>query len=431
MLTQEEHVELNALVKRRWSVSAIARHLGRDRKTVRAYINGERQPGERRKPTGQVDPFDRIEEYVAARLREDPHVWASALYDEVGALGYQHSYVSFARQIRQRRLRPHCPACAGLRAHPTIEIPHEPGEEIQWDWLEFEQTPWGEKAHLFNGTLPFSGRTRGVFADAEDQAHLVEAIDGVLRRLGGTARRWRFDRMATVVEVGTGRLLTTFAEVAKYYSVAVDICPSRRAQRKGAVEKHNHFSAQRWWRTAAVRTKEEAQAAYDRFQQTIGDGRRRGALTVAELAAQESLMALPSLPYPATVEVERLVRDSATVAFRGNLYRVAPGLVGSRLKVRYRLGTTSISIVSPAGGLLLEHQLQPDGCGVISELPGQHHALETAVLAAFNTQPPCRRKENRPPGPMALAAARKLLDAPDAQVTVDLARYAELVGVQP
>jgi hypothetical protein len=44
----------------------------------------------------------------------------------------------------------------------------------------------------------------GVFAESEDQPHLVEAIDveaidGVLRRLGGTARRWRFDRMSTVV----------------------------------------------------------------------------------------------------------------------------------------------------------------------------------------------------------------------------------------
>lgn len=27
-----------------------------------------------------------------------------------------------------------------------------------------------------------------------------EGIDGVLRRLGGTARRWRFDRMSTVVD---------------------------------------------------------------------------------------------------------------------------------------------------------------------------------------------------------------------------------------
>jgi len=35
MLTQEETVELNALVRRGWKIAAIARHMGRDRKTVR------------------------------------------------------------------------------------------------------------------------------------------------------------------------------------------------------------------------------------------------------------------------------------------------------------------------------------------------------------------------------------------------------------
>ena len=64
--------------------------------------------------------------------------------------------------------------------------------------------------------LSHSGRSRAVFAESEDQAHLVEAIDAVLRRLGGTAKRWRFDRMGTVVEIGTHRLLTSFAQVAKY-----------------------------------------------------------------------------------------------------------------------------------------------------------------------------------------------------------------------
>ncbi len=42
-------MEASALRGRGWSVSAIARHLGRDRKTMRAYLRGERQPGVRRR----------------------------------------------------------------------------------------------------------------------------------------------------------------------------------------------------------------------------------------------------------------------------------------------------------------------------------------------------------------------------------------------
>jgi len=40
MLTQEDDVEIHALAARGWSVSAISRHTGHDRKTVRKYLAG-------------------------------------------------------------------------------------------------------------------------------------------------------------------------------------------------------------------------------------------------------------------------------------------------------------------------------------------------------------------------------------------------------
>ena len=47
MLTQEDDIDAHALRRRGWSISAIARHLGRDRKTIRAYLSGERTAGVR------------------------------------------------------------------------------------------------------------------------------------------------------------------------------------------------------------------------------------------------------------------------------------------------------------------------------------------------------------------------------------------------
>jgi transposase len=104
-----------------------------------------------------------------------------------------------------------------------------------------------------------------VFAESEDQAHLIEAIDGVLRRLGGTARCWRVDRMATVVDPNTGKLQASFAPVAKHYQVSVVACPPRRGNRKGSVEKSIHFATQRFWRTMTATTITDAQDQLDRF----------------------------------------------------------------------------------------------------------------------------------------------------------------------
>ncbi|MFZ1274796.1 MAG: IS21 family transposase, partial [Candidatus Microthrix parvicella] len=62
MLTPEEDMEITALRKRGWTISAIARHVGHDRKTVRAYLEGTSEAGVRKSTA--VDPFDRFEPYV-------------------------------------------------------------------------------------------------------------------------------------------------------------------------------------------------------------------------------------------------------------------------------------------------------------------------------------------------------------------------------
>ncbi len=111
---------------------------------------------------------------------------------------------------------------------------HPPGEEIQWDWLELPDTPWGRKACVLAGTLSHSGRFRAHLSERMDHAHLVRGIHAVLERLGGSARRWRVDRMATAIVPGTDRIQPSFAAVARHYSVAVDPCPARRPNRKGA-----------------------------------------------------------------------------------------------------------------------------------------------------------------------------------------------------
>jgi transposase len=425
MLTEEEFVEATALYRRGWSISAIARHLGRDRKTIRAYLHGDRTPGVRRRAAR--DHFAVFEPYVRERLVEDPHLWGSTLFDEVLALGYPRSYVTFVREIRLRKLRPRCEACLGVKGRPTIEIEHRPGEEVQWDWLELPDAPWGGEAHVLVGTLSHSGKVRAVFAEGEEQAHLVDALDGVLRRLGGTARRWRVDRMATVCDRVTGRLLASFAAVARYYGVHVDVCAARRANRKGAVESRNHFLAQRFWRTLEATTLQEAQAKLDRFCERIGDRRRRGRSTVAELAARERLLGLPALPSPATLEVERVVSAACLVSYEGNRYSLPPGLHGQRVTVRRRLGSEQVELVSGSGSVVACHRLAPAGAGALRRHDEHRVALEQVILNSLSSARPCRRKANRPPGEAALQAAAALAGEPrDVVVSLEAyARYAE------
>ena len=113
MLTREDDIDVHALRRQGWTISAIARHLGHDRKTIRAYLGG-RQAGVR--ASAGPDGFAPFVDYCRARLTEDPHLWAMTLSDEVVDLGYDRAYSTFTRQLRARDLRPHCEPCARPRA---------------------------------------------------------------------------------------------------------------------------------------------------------------------------------------------------------------------------------------------------------------------------------------------------------------------------
>jgi transposase len=404
MLTREDVVGIVALHRRGWSVSAIARHTGRDRKTVRAWLAGERVREARRQPS----PLEPFRGYIVQRLGDDPHLDATVLLRELRPLGFERSYPTLTRELRRLELRPVCEVCRRGGHRVTIELAHEPGEELQLDWLELPATPWGEPGHVLVGALSHSGRIRAVLSDGEDFAHLVAGLDGLLRRLGGTARCWRTDRMTTVVEPGSGRLRAEAAELAKHYGVTVLVCPPRRAQRKGVVEAAIRYLQRSWWRSAEASTSQLAQASLDRWCLEVADERRRDGLTVAAWAAAEPLLPLPPIAYPAELRVERVVSASALVAFEGNRYSVPPSLAGQTAAVLARLGEPTLRVVSAAGVLVASHRRLPAGAGQIVRTGADRSALEQAVLTAFTTKPACARKPNRPPSREALTLATAL-----------------------
>ena len=447
MLTREEDIDAHALHKQGWTIAAIARHLGRDRKTIRAHLAGQRTAGVRARQG--PDSFVAFAEYVRARLAEDPHLWVTTLADELEPLGWSGGYSTLTRQIRDRGLRPVCEQCRGLKDRPVAIIDHPPGAETQWDWVELPDPPahwgWGKTAHLLVGASAHSGRWRAVLAESEEQAHLVIALHAVAERLGGLTRAWRFDRMGTVASPGTGKVTATFAAVAKHYAVTVEVCPPRRGNRKGVVEKANHAAAQRIWRSMPETvdgrpiTVEQAQARIDTWCQVKGDARRRVVLepdgvhrttTVGQLAATEPLRPLPT-PFPVTTQVTRTVTAQGLVAYAGNFYSVPPELARAQVIVSVTHGTDELHITAAKTPdvVLARHRLVAPGTGATIREAGHVIALNTAAMTAAETGPRHRHKRRVPPGPAAQAAADALrrpstTDHTDQAVVIDLDTYA-------
>jgi transposase len=427
MLTQENDVEIHALAARGWNQSAISRHTGRDRKTVRKFLSGEQVVRER--AASCLEPW---RGYITARFVDDPHLPAVTLLDELTAAGFDRSYPTVVRELRRLSLRPVCLVCQQRRGNaPTTEIDHPPGEEIQWDWLELTDTPWGQPAYLLVGALSHSGQFRAVFCEQMTFGYLAGALHEILLGLDGTSLVWRVDRMATAVIPDTDRLNPQFAQMAKHYGVDVAVCPPHRPQRKGVVEAAIKFIGGRWWRTARVASMLEAQQSLDAFTVSVSDRRGRQGSTVGELGNSEPLRPLPVLAFPAEIMVERVASRSALVTFETNQYSVPPGYASQPLTVRARVGEPHLRIVTATGIKVATHRRAPAGAEQTVRTSEHATQLERAVLDAFTTQRSCRRKTNRPPGDGALAELAKLHGQPPAGVApvVSLKDYAALAEV--
>ena len=103
MLSEEDDVGIHALKRQGTTISEIARRTDHDRKTIRAYLAGQRTPGVRQR--AEPDAFEVFVDYVTARLIEDPHLWAATLLDELVPLGFTGLHQTLTRQIRDRGLR--------------------------------------------------------------------------------------------------------------------------------------------------------------------------------------------------------------------------------------------------------------------------------------------------------------------------------------
>jgi len=91
--------------RRGWSVSAIARHTGRNRKTVSKYLAG---PAALREPAPSC--LEPRRDYLVARFVDDPHVDGSVLHREVVEFGFDRSDVTCLPSTT-------CCAASGPQAH--------------------------------------------------------------------------------------------------------------------------------------------------------------------------------------------------------------------------------------------------------------------------------------------------------------------------
>jgi transposase len=216
------------------SISAIARALKMDRKTVRKYI-GEKQPPEFGARRTNLDPY---REYIVSRLRIYP-LSAVRIHEEIAGMGYSGGYTQvkeFVRSIRHDR-----PVAAEIR----YETP--PGEQAQADWADFGPhflDGEGRKVYAFVMVLSWSRMRFTSFTTSVDTPTFIKCHVQAFEYFGGWPRSILYDNTKNVV---LRRALRTdestfnplYLDFVRHYDIKPRLCKPgiEGAKTKGKVEK--------------------------------------------------------------------------------------------------------------------------------------------------------------------------------------------------
>ncbi|MDA9406052.1 IS21 family transposase [Bradyrhizobium sp. CCBAU 45384] len=327
MLKLGELVMILDLHRQGLSVSAIARQLGVDRKTVRAYIAKGLEPPVYKKRAARPGIVDHFEAYLRERLAAYPALTAVRLWRELKERGFVGGYSTVRDRVRE--LRPAQPATFEVR----FETPA--GEQAQVDFARFEVEFIDEPAvkrivWLFSMVLGYSRLTWARFVVHQDLQTVLRCHIAALEAIGGAPREILYDRMKTAVlgEDAEGLVVYNRAlvDLARHYGFQPRACRPYRPKTKGKVERPFRYIREDFFLGGVFRNLDDLNGQLRHWLDTVANPRVHATThrVVNEAFAEEkaALQALPSAPYRAVLHLERRASHEGMVSVGGNLYSV-------------------------------------------------------------------------------------------------------------
>jgi transposase len=309
------------------SITAIARQLSLDRKTVRKYIaRGLEPPAYTPRPPRErrLAPFL---PYLRERVAAYPALTGSRLWRELKERGYAGGYTAVTDYLRA--VRPALPAPFEVR----YETP--PGQQAQADFARFVVTFANEPGvtrivWLFSMVMGHSRHIWARFVLHQDLQSVLRCHIAAFADLGGVPGEILYDRMKTAVigEGEDGHIVynRSLVALAAHYGFLPRACRPYRAKTKGKVERPFRYVREDFFLARSFCDLDDLNAQLADWLATVANVRLHGTTQriVSEAFAEErpSLRPLPAVPFRAVLRLERRVTHEGLVSVGGNLYSV-------------------------------------------------------------------------------------------------------------
>jgi transposase len=371
MLRLEDWMDLKDLQKQGLPISQIAQRTGRDRKTVRKYLNANQPPrsAQRKKKPSKLDLFKK---YLHSRMGQGVFNCVKLL-DELRSRGYTGK-VSILKNYVQ-------PYRDSQRELATVRFETNPGEQAQVDWAHFGKILHEEQWRKLYGFMMTMGYSRAVYLEftaSQDTEHFLQCQMNAFRYFLGIPEEILVDNLKSAVLWREGsqiRWNPRYLDFAAHYGFVPKACWPYRAQTKGKVENTVLYVRGNFWVGIEFRDlvdlNEQARVWMDEVanvrlhQTTRSVPFQRLEEERAKLVSVEAVAA-----YDPSYISQRIVTKDCLISYRGVRYSVPHAYAGKVVTVREPLDDELLHIHFQDEQIAAHSQSRQKGAMVLQE---QHY----------------------------------------------------------
>lgn len=406
MMNQETYVKIKDLHAQGWTINEIAEETGWHRTTVSAKLKND-PPPERRAGEATV-MTDRWLERIEAMLAKWPRLQAVSIHHRLVADGFDGSYPTVVRAVRDIR-------GPRFRAAEAVSVPihTDPGEEAQFDFCDLSswarQVGWNINLVCFGMILSWSRWRMWWFTTSEDRHHTFEGMVRFFDQIGGVPNVCRTDRMGALGR-SQGRRFELHPPAigfAAHHGMKIASCQAGDAKRKGKVERP--FRSLQETFLAEVEADGVPNSLEELNRRAVVwladrvhgvESRTTGAAPVDRLAVERDFLgALPRQRFDTDyVEQRRVHNILPFVSINANRYSVPPAALGHKVEIRRKVNGSTVEI-RLAGRLIATHTLNA-GRRVDVWDPEHRQAAEALALGWNTDRPDLRVITNEEPAPV-------------------------------
>jgi len=250
----EEFTMIHALKAQGYSIRAIARETGLDRRTISKRLKEEELKSyKNRKFQSKLDSY---KEYIKKRVEEalPDKIPSSVIYEEISDMGYNGKV-----RILQSHMSKLYNELLGSVKKDIIRFETEPGLQAQCDWTVIR----GGKSPLY-GFVIILGNSRYTYVQITEnmkQETFQQCHKNAFEYFGGIPKTILYDNLKSVIikrdKYGKSQhgFNDKFLDFAKSYKFVPKVCKPYRPETKGKVERFNLYLKNNFYKPLKAKLK--------------------------------------------------------------------------------------------------------------------------------------------------------------------------------